>query len=75
MNYRHKEMPFVIQSEEDWKKVKCGWHVSYICNKCGERHVKKISGLKCIKNTCLNKTKNIKINYHSNYVDRFIFAF
>lgn len=75
MNYRHKETPFEIRSEEDWKKVKLGWYVSYICNKCNERHVKVVGNLKCIKNTCLNKTKNIKINYHSNYVDRFIFAF
>ena len=73
--YCNEETPFEIKNEEDWKKVKCGWHVSYICNKCRKRHVKKVSGLKCIKNTCLNKTKNIKINYHSNYVDSFIFAF
>ena len=75
MSHCNKETPFEIKSEEDWNSVKTGWHVSYICNKCGERHVKNISGLKCIKNTCLNKTKNIKIDYHSNYVDRFIFAF
>ena len=74
-SYRNKEIPFEINSEEDWKKVKCGWYVSYICDKCGERHIKKVNNLKSIKNTCLKKIKNIKINYHSNYVDRFIFAF
>lgn len=75
MNFRNEETPFIIRSEEDWKKVKSNWWVSYICNKCGKQHVKKVGSLKCIKNTCLNKTKNIKINYHSNYVDSFIFAF
>ena len=42
MNFRNKETPFEIQTEEDWKKVKNGWYVSYICNKCGKRHIKKI---------------------------------
>ena len=37
--------------------------------------IKKINDSKCAKNTCIKKSKNIKINYHSNYVDRFIFAF
>jgi len=73
--YRNKETPFEIQSEKDWKKVKGSWWVSYICNECGEKHVKKISGIKNAKNTCIKKLNNIKINYKSNYVDRFIFAY
>ena len=52
----NKETPFEIKSEEDWNSVKTGWHVSYICNKCGERHVKKVGNLKCVKNTCIKKT-------------------
>lgn len=80
-SYCKKETPFEIKSEEDWNKIKLGWWVSYICNTCGERHVKSVSRLTLARNTCLKKTmrikkiKNIKINYHSNYVDRFIFAF
>ena len=69
------ESPFEIKSEEDWKKVKGKWWVSYVCNTCGKRHIKRISESKYAKNTCIKKSKNIKINYHSNYVDRFIFAF
>ena len=60
LTYHNKETPFEIKSEEDWKKVKVRWYVSYICNKCGERHVKKVNDLKWAKNTCKKKTKNIK---------------
>ena len=73
--YKNKETQFEINSEDDWKNVKGKWWVSYICNTCGKRHIKRISESKYAKNTCIKKSKNIKINYHSNYVDRFIFAF
>ena len=73
--YRFKETPFEIQSEDDWKKLKFGWYVSYICNICGEKHIKKIYKPRYAKNTCLKKIKNIKINYKTNYIDRFIFAY
>ena len=53
--YGNKETPFEIKSEEDWKKVKHGWYVSYICNECGERHIKSVSDLKNAKNTCFHK--------------------
>ena len=71
--YRHKETPFEIQSEEDWKKVRSKWYVSYICNKCGERHVKKVLKHNC-KNTCY-KQSNIKYTYQPTYIDQYIFAF
>ena len=70
--YRNKETPFEIQSEEDWSKVKFGWYVSYICNKCGERHVKKTTIYTC-KNTCY-KPNNIKYTYQPTYIDQFVFA-
>jgi predicted RNA-binding Zn-ribbon protein involved in translation (DUF1610 family) len=60
LTYHKKETPFEIKSEEDWKKIKVRWYVSYVCNKCGERHVKKVNDLKWAKNTCKKKTKNIK---------------
>ena len=72
--YRNKETPFEIQSEEDWNKVKHGWYVSYICNKCGERHVKIVSNQNR-KNTCIKKFDNIKIDYKINNIDHFIFAY
>ena len=72
--HRNKETPFEIQSEEDWKNVKHGWYVSYICNKCGEKHIKIVGRLKCAKNTCY-KPNNIKYTYQLTYIDRFIFAF
>lgn len=43
--YCNKETPFEIQSEEDWNIVKGKWWVSYMCNTCGEKHVKYISRL------------------------------
>ena len=55
MNYRNKETPFEINSEEDWKKVKYNYYVSYICNACGERHIKRVSRLVDAKNTCINR--------------------
>ena len=70
--YRHKETPFEIQSEEDWKKVRSKWYVSYICNKCGERHVKKVLKHNC-KNTCY-KANNIKYTYQPTYIDQYVFA-
>ena len=54
--YRNKETPFEIKSEGDWKKIKKSWYVSYICNKCGERHIKIASNSRNAKNTCLKKT-------------------
>ena len=45
MKYRNKETPYEIQSEEDWKKVKTDWYVSYICNACRIRHIKKVLGV------------------------------
>ena len=76
IRYRNRETPFEIQSEEDWKKVKHAWYVSYICNKCGEKHVKVIRSNKERKNTCFKKRfNNIKIDYKINDVDRFIFAY
>lgn len=71
--YYNKETSFEIQSEEDWKKVRSKWYVSYICNKCGERHVKKVIKHNC-KNTCY-KQSNIKYTYQPTYIDQYIFAF
>ena len=70
--YRNKETPFEIQSEEDWKNVKNGWYVSYICNECGERHIKLCTKQNC-KNTCCRQS-NIKYTYRPTYIDQFIFA-
>ena len=61
MNFRNEETPFEIQSEEDWKKVKCGWYVSYICNKCSERHIKKIDK-RNRKNTCFDPSFSVYKN-------------
>ena len=72
--YKNKETPFEINSEDDWKMVKCGWYVSYICNKCSERHIKKVNDSKCAKNTC-RKLNNIKYTYRENYIDKYVFAF
>ena len=52
IRYHNKETPFKIKSIEDWNKVKCGWYISYICNKCGKKHIKYISNEKEIKNDC-----------------------
>ena len=50
--YRNTERIFKIKNEEDWKLVKKGWYISYICNKCGEEHIKFIEKEKDIKNDC-----------------------
>ena len=68
--YYNKETPFEIQSEEDWKKVKAGWYVSYICNECGKKHVKKVCELKYIKKRTLNDITKI-----SSDITRFVGGF
>lgn len=65
LRYHNKETPFVIRSEEDWKKVKTGWHISYICNKCGKKHIKFTSDEKEIKNDCyIDMDKISFLPYH-----------
>ena len=61
MNFRNEKTPFEINSEEDWKMVKCGWYVSYICDKCGEKHIKKIDK-RNRKNTCFDPSFSLYKN-------------